>query len=77
MKSTQTEKIRFKLVSSVTQYDKQQSGKRFYNAWALPQYLAAIDRAMVEIEKGLSPIRALAANFSEPLFSRLVKALGL
>jgi len=74
--TTQNARLRLALVSAATQFDAKQAKKRYWNPYALPQYLARIDDVMADIEHG-APIRAaLLAGFSDRLLSAMLKAVG-
>lgn len=66
--------LRQKLINAVTQYDKQQSTRRGYNSNALPQYFAAIDKA-IELSNEMSLEKALRAYFCDRLLSVCLKAI--
>jgi hypothetical protein len=65
--------LRETLISLVTQYDKKQSTKKFYNPYALAQYLEAVDRVVADFEKGMGLNEALTKNFNDRLLEFLVK----
>lgn len=65
-----------KLLHALTEYDRQESKKKFYNMYALPQYLAALHRADQQLTDG-KPVRAaLVGQFTGRLLDRLLKAAG-
>jgi len=68
---------RNKLLHAVTEYDRKQSLKRFYNVYALAQYLMAVDRARDEmIENSLTLRQALITCFNGRLLDVCLKAVG-
>lgn len=68
--------IRTKLVNAVTEYDRKQSTKRFYNHYALGQYLAAIDNAAEDMENGDTIRAALLNCFNGKLLDVCLVAVG-
>jgi hypothetical protein len=75
-----------KMVSAVTEFDKAEQtrytrarakGKvSYYNIWALPQYLGAIERAEESIAQG-TPVRAAVVQcFSGRLLDAVLRAIG-
>lgn len=67
---------RQKLVHAVTEYDRKESTKKYYNIHALPQYLRGIDEAMHLIDDGLSIRAALVHHFSGRLLNTLLRTMG-
>lgn len=70
--------IRTALQHAVTQYDMKESRKKYYNIYALAQYLMAVDRARDAMaEDGLDLRAALVSCFNGRLLDRCLKAVGL
>ena len=68
---------RIKLLSAVTEYDRKQSTKKFYNIYALAQYLMAVDRARDAMaDDGLTLRDALISAFNGRLLDVCLKAVG-
>lgn len=72
-----TDKLRVLFISAVTRYDERQSGKRSYNRYALPQYLARVDGVIDDIKAGADPRGAIVAGFNGRLADAVLKAAGL
>lgn len=69
--------IKNKLLHAVTEYDRKQSTKKFYNIYALAQYLMAVERAseyMVNYDMTLR--EALLKSFNGRLLDVCLKAAG-
>jgi len=66
-----------RMIHSVTQYDRTQEKKSYYNPYALPQYLGAVQRTTEHIKNGMDPSEAINRNFNGSLAARLHKHLGL
>ena len=66
-----------RLVNIVTEYDIQQSKKKNYNRYALPQYLGAINDVMEGVESGESLEVALKRGFCGSLLRHIAKKLNL
>lgn len=64
------------LTHAVTQYDRKQEGKRGYNRYALPQYLAAVHSVEEQVSKGASRRCAIVSNFCGRLLDVCLKAVG-
>lgn len=68
--------MRNKLINAATEYDRKQSTKRGYNHYALPQYFAAVDDAVSQIDKG-KPVRGeLLRCFTGRLLDTLLRSVG-
>jgi hypothetical protein len=70
------EEIRNKLATAVTTYDRKQSGKRFYNPYALGQYLARVAEVAADIERGAAVRPAIIAGFTGPLCNAVLRSVG-
>lgn len=71
------ESQRNKLLHAVTQYDMKQSRKKYYNHYALAQYLMAVDRARDAMaDDGLTLRQALVTSFNGRLLDVCLKAVG-
>ncbi len=64
------------LIHAVTAYDRKRSNKRYYNIYALAQYLKRIEEVEADIKAGATPRAALVAAFSGPLLDCTLKAIG-
>ena len=64
-----------KIVSALLAYDARQS-KKYYNRYALPQYLGALERAETDAANGSTLRQALVTNFSDRLLDTVLKAIG-
>lgn len=65
-----------RLLNALTDYDRKQSTKKYYNPNALGIYMGAFGEVKAEIEKGTDPLKAIHNNFCDRLEAALVKALG-
>lgn len=73
-----TDSQRNALLHAVTQYDIKQSRKKYYNVYALAQYLMAVDRARDAMaDDGLDLRAALVSCFNGRLLDVCLKAVGL
>jgi hypothetical protein len=77
MNKQELAKLRFNLVSAVTDYDRKQSTKPSYNMYALPQYLERVSEIMDDIAAGADPRSAIAAGFTGTLLSSVMRKLKL
>ena len=66
-----------KLVTAINKYDERQAKMKYYNRYALPQYLAAIQKVREEVASGKTLARALYDNYNGRLLSALEKSVGL
>lgn len=73
----ETTSVHIRLAHAVTDYDRKQYGKRGYNPYALPQYLAAVASVDEELAKGVDLRKAIVSNFNGRLLDRCLKAVGL
>lgn len=71
------QEIRFRLTHALTEYDRKQSKKRFYNPYALGQYLLRLDSVCEDIEQGAEPRQAILAAFNDRLLDVCLRALKL
>ena len=69
--------IHQKLISAATQYDEKQSKKKFYNPWALPQYIGRIQEISADLDKGADLRKALVTGLNGRLLDICLKAVGL
>jgi len=60
----------------VTEWDRRQSKKKYYNPHALPQYLEAVDLASVQANFVVLE-KALRCHFDDRLFVFLLKRCGV
>ena len=73
-----TESQRNQLLHAVTQYDIKESRKKYYNIYALAQYIMAVDRARDTMaDDGLDLRAALITCFNGRLLDVCLKAVGL
>lgn len=70
-------RLRFNLVSAVTEYDRKQSTKPSYNMYALPQYLERVSEIMDDIAAGADPRAAITAGFTGTLVSSILRRLKM
>jgi hypothetical protein len=77
MNKQELAKLRFNLVSAVTDYDRKQSTKPSYNMYALPQYLERVSEIMDDIAAGADPRSAIAAGFTDRLLSFVMRKMKL
>ena len=69
------ERIGFKLVHAVTEYDRKREGKPGYNPWVLPQYLKAAHNVTDAMIAGKTLRAAIVASFSDRLLDACLKAV--
>jgi hypothetical protein len=69
--------IRTALVHAATRYDEKQSKKKFYNHYALAQYLRRIDDVCADLDAGADMRAAIVAGFTGPLLNAMLKAADL
>ena len=65
------------LIAAATKYDARQAKSRYYNPYALGQYLMRIDEICADIERGADPAAAIARGFTGTLRNALLKAAGV
>ena len=75
------EKLGFKLVHAVTEYDRQQEARdikagRRVNIYALGIMLGAVNNVIEDINAGKTPRAAILANFNGRLCDRCLTAIG-
>ena len=69
------ETLRRKMIHTVTMYDQKESKKKYYNKWALPQYIRGVNDAYAMMpDKGVRT--ALMKVFNNRLLNNLLKAVG-
>jgi hypothetical protein len=64
------------LVHAVTEYDRKESTKKYYNHYALGQYLIRIEQVEEDIASGTAVRAALLAGFNGRLLDHVLKAVG-
>jgi hypothetical protein len=69
--------MRLKLVSTLTEYDRKESTKKYHNRFALGIYLQSLHSAEDDIKEGSSLARALYDHFNGRLLTALEKAAGV
>ena len=77
MNQQELARLRFNLVSAVTEYDRKQSSKASYNMYALPQYLERVSEIMDDIAAGADPRDAITAGFTGTLLSSILRKLKM
>ena len=77
MNKQELAKLRFNLVSAVTDYDRKQSTKSSYNMYALPQYLERVSEIMDDIAAGADSRSAISAGFTGTLLSAVMRKLKI
>ena len=77
MNKQELARLRFNLVSAVTDYDRKQSTKASYNMYALPQYLQRVSDIMEDIAAGADPRSAISAGFTGTLVSSILRKLKM
>lgn len=77
MNKQELARLRFNLVSAVTEYDRRQSTKPSYNMYALPQYLGRVSEIMDDIAAGADPRAAITAGFTGTLLSSILRRLKM
>lgn len=65
-----------KLCSALTEWDRRQSAKRFWNPHALGIYFKRLEAVMVLVERGASWREAACCGFNDRLLSYLLKSMG-
>jgi hypothetical protein len=65
-----------KLLHAITEHDRRERAKRYYNPNALGLYMRALHQADADTANGLSIRHALVANFCGSLLDKLLKAVG-
>ena len=71
------EKIRIKLLNTVTDYDRQQSKRSHYNFYAIGHYLGAVQRVVQHVDNGADLRTAVLNCFLGRLCDRVLKSVGL
>jgi hypothetical protein len=66
-----------KMLHAVTEYDRKQAPKPGYSIYALPQYLAAVQRITDDIADGHPTRQAILARLSGRLATAVLKSVGL
>ena len=77
MNKQELAKLRFELITAVTDYDRKQSTKSSYSIYALPQYFARVDDILSDVESGADPRRAIAAGFIGTLQNFVLRKLKM
>ncbi len=78
MKNVNFSEINQVLTHAIIAYDRRQSKGKYYNMYALPQYLTALKSYMSHIQgiiPNLNLINELEHNFNDRLLANLQKAL--
>lgn len=71
------ERLAADLAAAVTAYDRKQSTKRCFNAYALAQYLRGTDRVVEAVTAGLTVRDAVASVFTDRLRDNILKAMNI
>ena len=77
MNKQELAKLRFQLITAVTDYDRKQSTKPSYNIYALPQYFARVDEILSDVESGADPRSAITAGFVGTLQNFVLRKLKM
>ena len=77
MNKQELAKLRFQLITAVTDYDRKESTKRNYSIYALPQYFARVDDILSDIESGAEPRSAIVAGFIGTLRNFVLRKLKM
>ena len=77
MNKQELAKLRFQLVTAVTEFDRRESAKPHYNIYALPQYLARVDEVLDDVRSGADVREAVAAGFTGRLLNSVMRAVKL
>ena len=77
MNKQELAKLRFQLITAVTDYDRKESTKRNYSIYALPQYFARVDDILSDIESGADPRSAIVAGFIGTLRNFVLRKLKM
>lgn len=64
-----------KILTAICEYDRRQAKRKFYNIYALPQYIKAKQNAMELIETGVPVSEALADCFCGRLLDFILKRI--
>jgi hypothetical protein len=73
----ESHEISLRLVNAVTTYDRKQSTKKYYNVYALAQYLKRVGEIVADIERGADVRKAVVTGFSGRIADACLKALQL
>lgn len=68
--------IHHTLVHAVTEYDRKESTKRYYNIHALAIYIGRVNDVEADIESGVPLRAALLRGFNGRLLDAVLKAVG-
>jgi len=77
MNKQELAKLRFQLITAVTEYDRKDSTKRNYNIYALPQYFQRVDSILEDVEAGADPRSAIVAGFIGTLRNFVLRKLKM
>lgn len=69
--------IRMKILNAVTEYDRKQSTKKYYNPYALPQYIGKIDEVIEYVEAGHDLKYAIRKCYLDRLCTAVGKEFGI
>lgn len=75
MTNMNTDIIRHKLVTALTEYDRKQSTRHGYNHHALALYFEALDEAMSQYDNGATIEHALRCWFNDRVLDACLKAV--
>lgn len=65
------------ILTALTEYDRRQSRLKYYNIYALPQYLGGWQSARAKWEAGASLRTALVQSFNGRLLDAVLKAVNM
>ena len=68
--------LHVKLVNAVTEYDRRQAKKKFYNIHALAMYIGKIQDIEENLNKGMTIENALKQSFCGQLLRFIAKRIG-
>jgi hypothetical protein len=65
-----------KITHAVVAYDRKQATRKFYNRYALGQYLKRAAEVAADIERGAAVRPAIIAGFTGPLCNAVLRSVG-
>ena len=77
MNKQELAKLRFQLITAVTDYDRKESTKPSYNIYALPQYFARVDDILSDIEAGADLRTSIFSGFVGTLRNFVLRKLKM
>lgn len=70
------EQLRAKLLNTLVEHDMKMSTRKFYNPYALGQYVAALQTATAKVNDGASVRDALSECFNDRLLAKLLRVVA-